>query len=108
MNLLFSFRLAKLFENTNHASIAFHPGLVKSRLLKESPPLLRAFMGLVSSNPKKTADAVYSIIMEGDSKQQNGKFYNKHKKEMKAANYAYDSKIQDKLWKLSEEMVATS
>jgi retinol dehydrogenase 12 len=106
MNLLFAFDLAKKFEGHDHASIAFHPGLVKSELLNEGPALLKGFLNLISSKPGKTARAITKLVMEGDPRNQNGKFYNNSFKEMKAAKYAYDPSVQQQLWTKSEAMLA--
>jgi NAD(P)-dependent dehydrogenase (short-subunit alcohol dehydrogenase family) len=98
MNLLFAFKLANEYENSDHASIAFHPGLVKSELLSTGPKLLSAFLKLVSSSPEVTAQAIINLIMNENTKQLNGKFFTKKLKELKAAPHAYDSLLQQKLW----------
>jgi NAD(P)-dependent dehydrogenase (short-subunit alcohol dehydrogenase family) len=105
MNLLFSFELGKKFQGTDHAAIAFHPGLVKSDLLNEGPAFLRGLLRLMSSNPGKTANAIVKLVTEGDPKNQNGKFYNNSLKEMKAASFANDDSNQKKLWLISERML---
>jgi short-subunit dehydrogenase len=105
MNLLFSFKLAKELRGGQHASMAFHPGLVKTELLNEAPAMLRGLLKLISSSPEKTAKAIVSLVLEGDVVSQNGKFYNNGKKELKAASSAYDTTIQEKLWQLSENFI---
>lgn len=103
-NLLFAFKLAKEFHSGNHASMAFHPGLVKSEILHEAPGLLRGILKLISSRPEEAARAICNLVLK-DDKNQNGKFYTKGEKELKAANTAYDEKIQDKLWEKSRELI---
>jgi short-subunit dehydrogenase len=107
MNLLFAFRLSKLLPGNSHASIAFHPGLVKSELLNESPAMLRGLFRLISSSPDKTGNAIASLILEGKTDTQNGKFYNNAGKELKAASFAYDEGVQQKLWRISETMLSS-
>jgi NAD(P)-dependent dehydrogenase (short-subunit alcohol dehydrogenase family) len=106
MNLLFAFRLGEMFKGTSNASMAFHPGLVKSDLLKEGPAFVRGLFRLISAKPEKTGNAIATLVLDGNPASQNGKFYNNRFKEMKAAGYAYDPAIQQKLWALSEEIVA--
>jgi NAD(P)-dependent dehydrogenase (short-subunit alcohol dehydrogenase family) len=106
MNLLMAFRLAQAVKESGLASMAFHPGLVKSELLKEGPAMLRGILRLISSDATKTGRAIASLIFEGDVAEQNGKFYNNSLKPMKAAGYAYDNAVQNRLWKLSEELAA--
>lgn len=102
-NLLFTFRLAKDFAEGNQAAIAFHPGLVKSELLKEGPALLSGFLRLVSSKPEMAAKTIAELVLKQD-KNQNGKFFTKGAKELKANSYAYDSSTQNQLWEKSMEM----
>jgi NAD(P)-dependent dehydrogenase (short-subunit alcohol dehydrogenase family) len=106
MNLLFAFSLARQFEGSAHASMAFHPGLVKSELLTEGPGFLKGLLKVISSKPDKTANAIVRLIMEGSVAEQNGKFYNNSMKPLKAAKHAYDEHIQKQLWKKSEESLA--
>jgi|GEM_PF-5526705 len=101
-NLLYAFRLAR--EQKNASVMAFHPGLVKSDILKEAPALLRGFLGLVSSSPAAPAEALRKMMTEPAYANSNGKFLNKKLKEMKAAPYAHDKSAQDKLWEVSERM----
>jgi NAD(P)-dependent dehydrogenase (short-subunit alcohol dehydrogenase family) len=104
MNLLFSFNLARKFNGTGHASMAFHPGLVKSSLLKEAPSFVKGFLKLVSSDPQVTGEAIATLMLNGDPAAQNGKFYNKSLKELKAAPHAYDENIQQRLWEKSLDL----
>jgi NAD(P)-dependent dehydrogenase (short-subunit alcohol dehydrogenase family) len=108
MNLLFTFKLADQFKGSPHASFAFHPGLVKSDLLKEGSAFVRGLFRLISSPPKKSGEALAKLVLEGDVKSQNGKFYNNSLKEMKAAGYAYGEQVQQKLWSLSESLLQES
>jgi retinol dehydrogenase 12 len=105
MNLLFAFRLGEMFKGSSHASIAFHPGLIKSDLLKESAPFVKGLFRLISARPEKPGKAIARLVMEGDPATQNGKFFNSSLKEMKASVYAYGPQVQEKLWKLSETLV---
>jgi short-subunit dehydrogenase len=104
MNLLFAFKLGRELEKGSQASMAFHPGLVKSDLLNEGPGLMKGFFRMISSPPEKTAQAIASLITEGNASSQNGKFFDKNMKELKAASRAYDQGIQDQLWKRSVEL----
>jgi NAD(P)-dependent dehydrogenase (short-subunit alcohol dehydrogenase family) len=106
MNLLFAFKLGREFEKGSQASMAFHPGLVKSDLLHEGPGLMKGFFRMISSPPEKTAAAIASLITEGEAASQNGKFFDKNMKVLKAASRAYDQGVQDKLWKRSVELTS--
>jgi NAD(P)-dependent dehydrogenase (short-subunit alcohol dehydrogenase family) len=107
MNLLFAFKLAKQFQTGTQASMAFHPGLVKSELLNEGPKLLSAFLKLISSPPEKTARAITQLIDKKDAAALNGQFFDKKLKSLKAAAHAYDQDLQNKLWEHCEKLNAS-
>jgi NAD(P)-dependent dehydrogenase (short-subunit alcohol dehydrogenase family) len=104
MNLLFAFRLADQFNDSRHASMAFHPGLIKSDLLKEGAPFVKWLFRMMSAKPEKAGEAIASLVLEGDPSRQNGKFYNSSLKEMKPASYATRKDVQEKLWNISEQL----
>jgi NAD(P)-dependent dehydrogenase (short-subunit alcohol dehydrogenase family) len=104
MNLLMTFRLADQLKHSEAAAMAFHPGLVKSDLLKESPAFVRGLFRLISSPPERSGKAIAELMMQEQSKDQNGKFFNNKLKPMKAAAYAYDHKAQRQLWEVSERL----
>ena len=104
MNLLMTFKLAELEKNRSVASMAFHPGLVRSELLKESPAFIRGLFRMISSPPEKAGKTIADLVLNGDLKEQNGKFYTINSKQMKAAAYAHDKGIQEKLWSLSSRL----
>jgi NAD(P)-dependent dehydrogenase (short-subunit alcohol dehydrogenase family) len=104
MNLLFAFKLAQQLQNTNHASMAFFPGLVRSELMDAGPRLLYLFLKLVSSKPLKPAKAITQLILKEDARKLNGKFYNKKLKELKGPANTHDKAIQQKLWEVSEKL----
>lgn len=106
MNLLMAFGLSASFKNNDHASIALHPGLVRSDLLREGPLLLRKLMRTFSSAPEQTGNAIAELVFSPDTRDQNGKFYNKSLKELQAAPHAYDRVIQHRLWKASEQLAS--
>ena len=107
MNLMFSFKLAKQFNQGTQASIAFHPGLVKSELLNDGPKILAGFLKLISSPPQKTAATIVNLIHHEPAKELNGKFYDKNLKALKAAPQAHDETLQNKLWELSWKIIGS-
>jgi NAD(P)-dependent dehydrogenase (short-subunit alcohol dehydrogenase family) len=52
-NLLFTYELARRLQGTGVTVNAFHPGLVRSKLMSEAPALLRLPMRLVPSRRRK-------------------------------------------------------
>jgi NAD(P)-dependent dehydrogenase (short-subunit alcohol dehydrogenase family) len=104
-NLLFTHALAKKLEGTNVTTNSLHPGLVKSDITNEMPGPLKFFLKLISTTPDKPAHTLKELALSEKFKNVNGKFFDAKEKELKAAKYAYDENAQNKLWKLSEELL---
>jgi retinol dehydrogenase 14 len=104
MNLLMAFGLSAAFKDSGQASLAFHPGLVRSELLREGPVLLRRLIRFIASTAEKTGEAIAELLHLPDSAALNGKFFNKELRELQAAPHAYDRVLQHRLWTISEEL----
>ena len=104
-NLLFAFALARKIDGSGVASIAFHPGLVKSDLIKEMSPLLRGVITLLSGSPDKAGQRLAKILTTPEYIDANGKFLDKNGKELKKPGYSGNQEIQEKLWELSLKMI---
>jgi len=104
MNILFTYRLAKKLEGSGVIAMAFHPGLVKSRLTREMPLMLNSMIQLFSGKPDKAAHMLYKLAIDPVYKDANGKFYKFDGKEMKTSKYSYDNDVQEKLWSVSEQL----
>ena len=104
-NLLFTFALARRLENTGITVNAIHPGLARSRLMKESFPLLRLFTWLISSPPQKVAENIVQPAIAPAYEQMSGKFLHRGK-EIEAPAYAHDHEAQQQLWDVSERLIS--
>lgn len=105
MNILFTYALARRLENTGVTTSAFHPGLVKSGLIAEMPFLIRSLTGLFSGSPDKAAAMLCKLAIDPVYRDSNGKFFRNDGKEIKSSAYSYDLAVQERLWKLSEELL---
>lgn len=103
-NLLMAFALSRKLDKAQVTSNAVHPGLMKSELMREAPALLRAILSLVSKRPEVAARKVAALASSSEAAGVTGAFY-KGTKASKAADYAYDVAVQDRLWKASEALV---
>jgi NAD(P)-dependent dehydrogenase (short-subunit alcohol dehydrogenase family) len=103
-NLLFTFAAARRPEFEGIAINAIHPGLVKSGILKEANPVMRFMISLMSAPPEKAVASIADVATSPDYASETGRFYHRGK-EMNAAEYAHDQQVQDRLWKLSAELV---
>lgn len=102
-NLLFTFALAKHLEETTVTVNAVHPGLVRSRLLKDANVVIRTLSRLVSRPPEQAGRQIAELATSPQFAGKNGRFY-RAGQEIKYSPYAADSTNQDKLWTISEQL----
>jgi NAD(P)-dependent dehydrogenase (short-subunit alcohol dehydrogenase family) len=102
-NLLCTFELARRWKGSGITVDAFHPGLIKSGLMTESPWLLRTMLNLVSRDPERAVDALIAVIdqpgVDGD-----GRFF-KLEKPSTPPGPSTDRDAQRKLWEASEQLL---
>ncbi|MBI4787341.1 MAG: SDR family oxidoreductase [Chloroflexi bacterium] len=99
-NLLFTYELARRLEGTGVTVNAVHPGLVKSNLMREAPPMMRWVTQLVSSRPEKPAAALARLASSPEVAGVTGKFF-KDGQEIESSPYSHDRNAQRRLWDTS-------
>lgn len=102
-NLLFTFELARLLENTGITVNAIHPSLARSGLMKEAFILMRLFTRLASAPPEKVSGSILQVASAPEFANVSGKFLH-HGKEIEAPAYAQDRAAQQRLWEVSEQL----
>jgi NAD(P)-dependent dehydrogenase (short-subunit alcohol dehydrogenase family) len=104
MNIMFTQALSRRLEGTGVTTSVFHPGLVKSGLTKEMPAVMNFIIQRFSSPPDKAAKMLCKLAIDPEFERSNGTFYKFDGKEIKSSNYSYDKDLQEKLWKMSEQL----
>jgi NAD(P)-dependent dehydrogenase (short-subunit alcohol dehydrogenase family) len=102
-NLLFAFGLAR--READIESFAFHPGLVRSSLLSDSP-VLAWIAARFSSSPDDAGEALAELAIDAKWSGKSGAFVHLRKL-IEPAKYARDAGVQDRLWETSEQLTAT-
>ena len=105
-NLLFSYDLARTMSGTGVTSNAIHPGLVRSNIMNEAPGILRWILNLLSSPPHEAAKAIARLALSPALETVSEKFF-KGTKEIAAAPYARDEKVQERLREVAKKLVQT-
>lgn len=105
MNLMFTYALAGRLEGTGVTANVLHPGLVISELMNEMPSIMNFIFKRVASEPYKAAKMLCKLAIDDQFENSSGKFYKFDGKEIKSNNYSYNKEIQERLWKVSEELV---
>lgn len=103
-NLLFSFELARQLKGTGVTVDAFHPGLLKSELLKEAPWFVRTMAKLVSSTADKAAEALVTSALK-PGLDGEGRFL-KVGVPSAAPATSLDRTTQQRLWEVSRQLLA--
>jgi NAD(P)-dependent dehydrogenase (short-subunit alcohol dehydrogenase family) len=104
-NHLFTYSLSRRMHGIGTAAMVFHPGLIKSELIREMPFFVRTLLNLISKKPGKPGHAIAQLMTGSHFNDVNGKFFDSNFKELKKPGYSGDEDIQEKLWKKSEELV---
>lgn len=104
MNLMFTYALARRLEGSGVTSVVCHPGAVKSELTNEMPWFLKAIFGLLGTTGDKAGNMISKLAIDPAYQNANGKFFKFDGKEIKSNEYSYQQDLQEKLWKISEEL----
>ncbi len=100
--LYFAFALARRLHGTRVTSVAFHPGLISSRLVQGAPWWLKLLTSVLKPWEKTTCESgVY--VATAPAAAGNGVFFDEQKR-LVALNDQYDPAIGEKLWQLSEAL----
>ncbi len=103
--LYFAFALARHLQGTGVTSVAFHPGLVSSRLVKGAPWWLKLLTGVMKPWEKTTCASGVYVATAPEAAAANGVFFDDQMRRV-ALNDRYDPAISDRLWQLSEALTS--
>jgi NAD(P)-dependent dehydrogenase (short-subunit alcohol dehydrogenase family) len=104
-NHLFTYALSRRMHGIGTAAMIFHPGLVKSDLIREMALPLRLLFNLLSKKPEKPGHAIAKLITGSHFNDVNGKFFNSTFKELQPPGNSSVTGLQEKLWNVSEEIL---
>ena len=99
-NLLYTYDLARKLEGSGITVNAIHPGLMKTDLMKESPPLMRWFLHMISRPPGKAAANLANLALSSEAAGATGKLFTDHKI-IESNAHSHDPEIQNRLWDVS-------
>ena len=106
-NLLFTYELVRRLADTHVRVNAYHPGLVRSPLMKEAAAPLRLLTRLFSSSPQRAAHDLVLLATAPEFENAHGKFFHRGK-EIEPAAYALNPQNQSRLWEVSERLTGMS
>ena len=102
-NLLFTFELARRVAGSGVTANVVHPGLSRTRLMRQASPLLRALFALMSAPVNKVAERIAPLLLDDAHASANGQFFYKGRS-IDPPKYTRDVDEQHRLWQVSEQL----
>jgi retinol dehydrogenase-12 len=103
-NLMFTFELARRAKRWDVRAHAYHPGLVRSDLMREVPRPIRLLTGLVSRSPKRAGEDLAELATSPAFESTTGWFF-KGGRRIDPPKSTLDVDAQNNLWKRSAAIV---
>lgn len=103
-NLMFTFELARRAKRWDVRAYAYHPGLVRSHLMREAPRPIRFLTRLVSRSPKRAGEDLAELATSPAFESTTGWFF-KGGRRIDPPKSTLDVDAQSNLWKRSAELV---
>jgi NAD(P)-dependent dehydrogenase (short-subunit alcohol dehydrogenase family) len=108
-NLLFTFALARRLAGTGVAVNAYHPGIVRTDLMREAPPPMRWLTGPLNPFARTPEQAATGLVRLAASNAHgvSGRLFH-DEKPISVSAYARDERVQERLWATSVRLVGGS
>jgi hypothetical protein len=100
--VMFAFSLSRKVDPGRIRVIAYHPGLMRTGLMKEAPAPLRFLSGLISRSPGRAAHHIADIVA-GDLAVPSGSFV-AGDKIREPPKMTLEREFQDRLWHASSRL----
>ena len=103
-NLLFTFELARRAKRWDVRACAYHPGLIRSDLMREAPRPVRWLTRIVSGSPNRAAEDLAELATSAAFQSTTGWLF-KGTRRIDPPKPTLDIEAQDGLWKRTAELV---
>ena len=103
-NLMFTFELARRAHRWDVRANAFHPGLLRSELMREAPAFIRLPLRLISGSPQRAATDIVDLALSPAHAGTTGWMF-KGVRHIEAPKNTLDAGQQAELWRRSAELV---
>ncbi|HVX01907.1 MAG TPA: SDR family oxidoreductase [Nitrososphaera sp.] len=106
-NILFTRELARRLQGTGVTANCFHPGAVRTNLVRGSAyGLAWGAASVFFVSPQRGADTAIYLASSDEVKDTSGGYFVK-RKQAKASDAAYDCDAAERLWEASEQLTGT-
>jgi NAD(P)-dependent dehydrogenase (short-subunit alcohol dehydrogenase family) len=104
LDLMFTFELARRAKRWDVTANAFHPGLIRSELMREAPRPVRTLVRLVSRSAGRAADDLAELAISPAQAGTTGWFF-KGARRIDPPKTVMDETAQAELWRRTAELV---
>jgi NAD(P)-dependent dehydrogenase (short-subunit alcohol dehydrogenase family) len=101
----FSYELARRLESTGVTAVAFHPGLVRSNLIRTAPWFIKLYGKLANRRAKTNCEVGVHLAVAKDVETINGVFFDDTMQIMPLP-HLQDEQVGRRLWSISEELTS--
>jgi NAD(P)-dependent dehydrogenase (short-subunit alcohol dehydrogenase family) len=108
-NDLFTLELADRTAERGVTANVVNPGLVETDIRKSGPLIMRIldFVPFVRDSPEKVARTPFYLAAHPEGMTVTGSFYGVDREEIEVPNELRDEDLRRRLWRVSEELVAS-
>ncbi len=104
-NLMFTFELARRAHRWDVRANAYHPGAVRSKLMRDAPGSLRAFTRLAATSPERAGEDLTDLALSPAHAGTTGWFFKRGVRRIDPPKSVQDRSAQAELWRRSAELV---
>ncbi len=105
--ILFTYKLARMLQDTQISALAVHPGYVKTTMNTTGFPKIFLWLSQHWTHqltPKEGAQTTIVAAMDPKYAEQTGLYFSKQQPS-RSAHFTYKKRLQDRLWELSEQLL---
>jgi retinol dehydrogenase-12 len=105
-NVLHTFALARRLSGSGVTANCLHPGVVATNLLPRWLRIIKPILSPEIIDAERGARTTLYLALSNDVAGINGRYFDEHQRERRAAELANDIRLQEAFWELSERWVA--
>jgi len=105
-NLLFTYALALRLQGRGVTVNAYHPGIVRTGLMRQAPAPMRLFTGILNifgQTPERAAEGLVQLASSNQFEDITGQFI--HNGQVLSSPFSSDTAAQERLWSESARLV---
>jgi NAD(P)-dependent dehydrogenase (short-subunit alcohol dehydrogenase family) len=104
-NVLYTKALARRLEGTGVTVNALHPGVIATELARDYPKPLTAIWNMFLLTPEEGAECTLHVATATELEGVSGEYFERSKTK-RASKDACDEEQQERLWAVTEELIA--